>query len=93
MSLGFGSDTLAFMRHASSENERPASKRAERASKSELEARTEPKLRAIVQALARHAASRAGGTRKLAVLDSYSDRSISGASLIRPGIQALMRDA
>ena len=27
------------------------------------------------------------------VVDSYSDRSISGASLIRPGIQALMQDA
>ncbi len=27
------------------------------------------------------------------VVDSYSDRSISGASLIRPGIQALMADA
>ncbi|MCZ4263037.1 recombinase family protein [Limimaricola sp. G21655-S1] len=27
------------------------------------------------------------------IIDSYSDRSISGASLIRPGIQALMQDA
>ncbi len=27
------------------------------------------------------------------IVDSYSDRSISGASLIRPGIQALMEDA
>ena len=27
------------------------------------------------------------------VIDSYSDRSVSGASLIRPGIQALMADA
>jgi len=27
------------------------------------------------------------------IVDSYSDRSISGASLIRPGIQALMADA
>ncbi|MCG8356286.1 MAG: recombinase family protein [Kiloniellales bacterium] len=27
------------------------------------------------------------------VVDSYSDRSISGASLIRPGVQALMQDA
>ena len=27
------------------------------------------------------------------VVDSYSDRSVSGASLIRPGIQALMADA
>lgn len=27
------------------------------------------------------------------IADSYSDRSISGASLIRPGIQALMQDA
>ena len=27
------------------------------------------------------------------IVDSYSDRSISGASLIRPGIQALMQDA
>ena len=27
------------------------------------------------------------------IIDSYSDRSISGASLIRPGIQALMADA
>ena len=27
------------------------------------------------------------------VADSYSDRSISGASLVRPGIQALMQDA
>ncbi|WP_286828276.1 MULTISPECIES: recombinase family protein [Kordiimonas] len=27
------------------------------------------------------------------VTDSYSDRSVSGASLMRPGIQALMRDA
>ena len=27
------------------------------------------------------------------VVDSYSDRAISGASLIRPGIQALMEDA
>ena len=27
------------------------------------------------------------------IVDSYSDRSISGASLIRPGVQALMQDA
>ena len=27
------------------------------------------------------------------IVDSYSDRSLSGASLIRPGIQALMQDA
>ena len=27
------------------------------------------------------------------IIDSYSDRSVSGASLIRPGIQALMQDA
>ena len=27
------------------------------------------------------------------VVESYSDRAISGASLIRPGIQALMEDA
>ena len=27
------------------------------------------------------------------ILDSYSDRSVSGASLIRPGIQALLEDA
>ena len=27
------------------------------------------------------------------IVDSYSDRSISGASLIRPGVQALMADA
>ena len=28
-----------------------------------------------------------------AIADSYSDRAISGASLIRPGIQELMADA
>ena len=27
------------------------------------------------------------------IVDSYSDRSVSGASLIRPGVQALMQDA
>ena len=27
------------------------------------------------------------------IVDSYSDRSISGASLIRPGVQAMMQDA
>ena len=27
------------------------------------------------------------------IVDSYSDRSVSGASLIRPGVQALMEDA
>lgn len=33
------------------------------------------------------------GTEGWEISDSYSDRSISGASLIRPGIQALMADA
>ena len=27
------------------------------------------------------------------IVDSYNDRSVSGASLIRPGVQAMMQDA
>lgn len=39
--------------------------------------------------LCREYAERQGWT----VVESYSDRAISGASLLRPGIQALMADA
>ena len=57
---------------------------ARHSSDNQREASIEDQLR-----LCRERAEREGWM----VIDSYSDRSISGESLIRPGVQALMQDA
>lgn len=48
--------TVFCMCDTSSENERPAGNTLERGGEPELQGRNEPRFRAIVQALARHAA-------------------------------------